>query len=162
MLSTVSPRPTDTAVPPSQLHCDAGAGARAGGGGLCTEPVTSGPDDGAGWYEAMPLPPPAVSYWGAGVAAAVAAGGGSAFDSTRPTGAVLAGTEPVASLGALCDENGLSLKRSVSELHPAVPRAIAVNTIARGCDHERNNSTTQDMCYPLLTKQQFGELTPSG
>jgi hypothetical protein len=78
------------------------------------------------------------------------AGGGSAFDSTRPSGAVRAGTEPVTSLGALCDENGLSLKRSVSELHPAVPIAIAVNTIARGCDHERNNSTTQDMCYPLL------------
>jgi hypothetical protein len=42
------------------------------------------------------------------------------------------------------------LKRTVSELHPAVPMAIAVNTIARGCDHERNNSTTQDMCYPLV------------
>ena len=28
--------------------------------------------------------------------------------------------------------------------------AIAANTIARGRDHERNNSTTQDMCYPLV------------
>jgi hypothetical protein len=85
------------------------------------------------------------------VAGRLAAGGGSELVSTRPTGAVrAAGTEPVTSLGALWEENGLSLKRIVSELHPAVPMAIAVNTIARGCDHERNNSTTQDMCYPLV------------
>ena len=45
MTSTVSPRATVTAVPPSQLHCVVGART----GGACTEPVTSGPVEGPGW-----------------------------------------------------------------------------------------------------------------
>src|SRR6516165_1465916 len=60
MVSMVSPGPTVTGVPPSQLQCPLGAGL-----GVVTAPVTSGasaPAAGAavelGVYEAIPLPPP--------------------------------------------------------------------------------------------------------
>ena len=109
----------------------------------------------------MPLPPPAIPLPEATVAGLLAAGGGSEFDSTRATGAArTAGTEPVTSFEEALEAKGLSLKRVDSELHPAAPTAIAASAITRGRDHERNNSTTEDMVCSLARNKQFAELTP--
>jgi hypothetical protein len=107
----------------------------------------------------MPRPPPEMPPpEEATVAGLLAGGGGSAFDSTRATGAgCAAGTKPVASLLVL---KGLSVKRVVSELHPATPTAITASKTA--CGRDRRYPTTEDMLCPLVRNKQCAELTPWG
>src|SRR5690348_13253358 len=106
----------------------------------------------------MPRPPPDVPL-AATVAGRLATGGGKAEDSTRATGADCAGTEPVTSFEEPL-ENGLSLNRVVSELHPAAPTAITATATARGHTRARNNATTEDMVDSLVRNRQGDELTP--
>jgi hypothetical protein len=104
----------------------------------------------------MPLPPPDTppgTPTGAAdtVAGWLPGGGGNGDCSTRLADTRFAGTEPVTSLGDCCrdDAKGLSLKRVESPLQPATPNAISASAVARGDDHERNNSTSEFMAYSL-------------
>src|SRR5262245_32272445 len=151
MLSTVSPGATVTGVPPSRLQWPPAPGLAA-----ATDPVTSeaGPCPGLlpGVYDAMPRPPPEAPVPVATVAGAPVPAGGSGWLSTRPVGVGCAGgIEAVVSTRAF----GLSLNRSDSALHPAMPMAVNVSAAARGHDHERNTST-RGMAYSLIRNTTEG------
>src|SRR4051794_17604155 len=97
----------------------------------------------------MPLPPPDRPAGGADTGAGWLPGGGGNGDRPTRLDVRLARAETAASSGDCPAAKGLSLKRVESALQPATPTAISATAIARGGDHERNNSTTEFMACSL-------------
>src|SRR3989442_11791464 len=122
MESSVSPRATVTAVPPSQPHL-ALAGL-AGAGAAASAPTVA---LGRGELAEPPLPRPACA--------------GGASLSTRAAGAAcVCAIDPVAS-GLLVAAKGPSFNRDNSPLQAATPMVISASAATRGQDRACNNST---------------------
>src|ERR1700722_12533013 len=140
MVSSDSPGPTVTAVPPSQVKRGGGGGGGADGG---KEPVTSPLLP--GWYEPMPRPPPETPSpltRGSGRLSMRLLGGG-AEPTTSPRGRSLSKSE-----------------KRLASVQPAAPKPI--NAIASTCGQTAERPDAHMITRPHATITLSERINPVG